>query len=198
MTSGEERLLLLEEVEALLASNAFVVDACRHVVRDARKTVSLARRPVLFALARALGEAWPGDVPTDTLVASAFGSRRADESHRARLRVEVGRLRAVLRALADVSARKRPARRPADRIIRRPDPAGRRSRRGQTFGRWAVSLSDAVGTARATHSEWRNGLLARHVLRSETRGNENLGPSRKSRLKRARLHRTDRHARRFG
>ena len=198
MTSGEERLLLLEEVEALLASNAFVVDACRHVVRDARKTVSLARRPVLFALARALGEAWPGDVPRDTLVARAFGSRRADESHRARLRVEVGRLRAVLRALADVSATKRPARRPADRIIRRPDPAGRRSRRGQTFGRWAVSLSGAVGTARATHSEWRNGLLARHVLRSETRGNENLGPSRKSRLKRARLHRTDRHARRFG
>jgi len=107
MTSGEERLLLLEEVEALLASNAFVVDACRHVVRDSRKTVSLARRPVLFALARALGEAWPGDVPRDTLVARAFGSRRADESHRARLRVEVGRLRAVLRTLADVSATKR-------------------------------------------------------------------------------------------
>src|SRR2546427_1324642 len=198
IASGEERLLLLEEVEALLASNAFVVDACRHVVRGARPVVSLATRPVLFALARALGEAWPGDVPRDTLGARAFGSRRADESHRARLRVEVGRLRAVLRALADVSARKRPARRPADRIIRRPDPAGRRSRRGQTFGRWAVSLSGAVGTARATHSEWRNGLLARHVLRSETRGNENLGPSRKSRLKRARLHRTDRHARRFG
>src|SRR6059036_1231318 len=113
---GEERLLLLEEVEALLASRALVVDACRRVVRDARAVVSLARRPVLFALARALGEAWPGDVPTDTLVASAFGSRRADESHRARLRVEVGRLRAVLRTLADVSARKRPARRPS-----RPD-----------------------------------------------------------------------------
>src|SRR5437660_11025433 len=107
MTSGEERLLLLEEVEALLASNAFVVDACRHVVRDARKTVSLARRPVLFALARALGEAWPGDVPRDTLVARAFGAKLADESHRARLRVEVGRLRSVLRTLAGVSATKR-------------------------------------------------------------------------------------------
>ena len=56
---GEERLLLLEEVEALQASKALVVDACRHVVRDARTVVSLARRPVLFALARALGEAWP-------------------------------------------------------------------------------------------------------------------------------------------
>src|SRR5213594_64200 len=107
MTSGEERLLLLEEVEALLASNAFVVDACRHVVRQARKVVSLATRPVLFALARALGEAWPGDVPRDMLVARAFGAKHADESHRARLRVEVGRLRAVLRALADVSATKR-------------------------------------------------------------------------------------------
>src|SRR2546426_910249 len=107
IASGEERPLLLEEVEGLLASKAFVVDACRHVVRDSRTVVSLARRPVLFALARALGEAWPGDVPRDTLVARAFGSRRADESHRARLRVEVGRLRAVLRTLADVSATKR-------------------------------------------------------------------------------------------
>jgi hypothetical protein len=107
IASGEERLLLLEEVEALLASKAFVVDACRHVVRDARTVVSLARRPVLFALARALGEAWPGDVPRDTLVARAFGAKRADESHRARLRVEVGRLRTVLRTLADVGATKR-------------------------------------------------------------------------------------------
>jgi hypothetical protein len=107
IASGEERLLLLEEVEALLASKALVVDACRHVVRDERKVVSLARRPVLFALARALGEAWPGDVPRDTLVARAFGSKLVDESHRARLRVEAGRLRRVLRTLAGVSATKR-------------------------------------------------------------------------------------------
>ena len=104
---GGERFLLLEEVEALLASKALVVDACRHVVRDARKVISLARRPVLFALARALGEAWPADVPRSTLVARAFRSKHADESHRARLRVEVGRLRAMLRTLADVSATKR-------------------------------------------------------------------------------------------
>jgi len=104
---GEERLLLLEDVEELLASNAFVVDACRHVVRDARTVVPLARRPVLFAIARALAEAWPGDVTRDVLLARAFGARLADESHRARLRVEVGRLRRVLRTLADVSATKR-------------------------------------------------------------------------------------------
>jgi hypothetical protein len=107
IASGEERLLRLEEVEALLATTALVVDACRHVVRAGGTVVSLTRRPVLFALARALGEAWPGDVPRDTLVARAFGSTLADESHRARLRVEVGRLRTVLRTLADVSATKR-------------------------------------------------------------------------------------------
>ena len=104
---GAERPLLLEEVEALLASKALVVDACRHVVRDAGTVVSLATRPVLFALARALGEAWPADVPRGTLVARAFRGKDADESHRARLRVEIGRLRAELRTLADVSATKR-------------------------------------------------------------------------------------------
>jgi hypothetical protein len=107
IASGNERLLLLEEVEALQASKALVVDACRHVVRDGRTVVSLATRPVLFALARALGEAWPGDVPRDMLVARTFGAKRTDESHRARLRVEVGRLRAVLLTLAAVSATKR-------------------------------------------------------------------------------------------
>lgn len=107
IAGGEERLLLLEDVEALLASKAFVVDACRNVVRGGDTVVSLARRPVLFTLARTLGEAWPGDVPRETLVARAFGARRADESHRARLRVEVGRLRRVLRGLADVSATRR-------------------------------------------------------------------------------------------
>jgi len=101
---GEERPLLLEEVETLLASKALVVDACRHVVRNAGTVISLATRPVLFALARALSEAWPADVPRATLLARAFGARHADESHRARLRVEIGRLRAKLRAVANVSA----------------------------------------------------------------------------------------------
>jgi DNA-binding transcriptional ArsR family regulator len=104
---GEERLLLLEDVEALLASKALVVDACRHVVRDAHTVISLATRPVLFALARSLSEAWPGDVPRDLLLARAFGARFTDESHRARLRVEIGRLRRMLRRLAGISATKR-------------------------------------------------------------------------------------------
>lgn len=107
LTQGEERFLLLDEVETLLASKALIVDACRHAVRDSRTVVSLAKRPVLFALARALGEAWPNDVSRDILVSRAFGLKFADESLRARLRVEVGRLRSMLRTLAGVSATKR-------------------------------------------------------------------------------------------
>jgi hypothetical protein len=101
---GEERPLLLKDVESLLASRALVVDACRNVVRDTRSVVSLTTRPVLFALARVLAEAWPADVPRDRLLARAFGARFVDESHRMRLRVEIGRLRNLLRPMADVKA----------------------------------------------------------------------------------------------
>ena len=104
ISRGDERMLRLDEVEALFASKALVVDACRYVVRDAHTAIPLARRPVLFALARALGEAWPHDVPRDALIAKAFRGRRADESYRSRLRVEIGRLRKELRPLADLTA----------------------------------------------------------------------------------------------
>ena len=106
IAQGGERSLLLHEVEALLESKALVVDACRHVVRQRGTVVSLARRPVLFALVRALGEAWPADVSRSTLIAQAFRARHVDESHRARLRVEIGRLRSALRSLAGISATK--------------------------------------------------------------------------------------------
>ena len=101
---GTQRDLRLEEVEALLSSGTLVVDACRFSVRQAGTAIELARRPVLFTLARLLAEAWPADVPRETLVARAFRAKRADETYRARLRVEVGRLRQVLRTLADVVA----------------------------------------------------------------------------------------------
>ena len=103
----EARPLRLADVEALLSSKTLVVDACRYVVRDADKVVSLAWRPVLFAIVSALAGAWPQDVSRDTLVMRAFRGKRADESHRARLRVEVGRLRVALRTLAGVTATKR-------------------------------------------------------------------------------------------
>jgi tetratricopeptide (TPR) repeat protein len=106
ISNGAERTLLLEDVEALQSSQALVVDACRYVVGAAGKAVSLRSRPVLFELARALGEAWPGDVPRDVLLRRAFGAKLVDESHRARLRVEIGRLRRMLRTLATVSATK--------------------------------------------------------------------------------------------
>jgi tetratricopeptide (TPR) repeat protein len=101
---GQERVLRLADVEALVASQALIVDACRCGVRNASKVVALARRPVLFAILSALAEAWPQDVSREVLVMRAFRARRADESYRARLRVEVGRLRRALRALATVTA----------------------------------------------------------------------------------------------
>jgi tetratricopeptide (TPR) repeat protein len=104
VAQGAEQLLLLEQVEAALEPGTLVVDACRHVVRGAGTVVSLARRPVLFALARALGEAWPADLSREALVKRAFRARRADESYRVRLRVQMGRLRVALRPLASVSA----------------------------------------------------------------------------------------------
>lgn len=107
IVSGKERLLLLEDVERLLVSETLAVDACRNIVRHAGTVVSLQRRPVLFALARALAEAWPGDVSRDLLLARAFGARFVDESHRARLRVEIGRLRRMLHPLAAITATER-------------------------------------------------------------------------------------------
>jgi len=107
IADGAERPLLLAEVEDLQASQTLIVDACRNAVRDRNSAVSLATRPVLFALLRALAGAWPKDAPRDVLIASAFGSRFTDESHRARLRVEIGRLRAALRPLARINATER-------------------------------------------------------------------------------------------
>lgn len=107
IADGAERPLLLAEVEDLQASETLIVDACRNAVRDCNSAVSLATRPVLFALLRALAGAWPKDAPRDVLIASAFGSRFTDESHRARLRVEIGRLRAALRPLARINATER-------------------------------------------------------------------------------------------
>jgi hypothetical protein len=102
----EERVLRLDEVESLLASKALVVDACRREVCHAGRVILLETRPVLFALARALAEAWPGDVPRAELLARAFRAKHADESHRARLRVEIGRLRKALVAVAGIDATK--------------------------------------------------------------------------------------------
>ncbi len=102
--AGHEQPLRLDEVEALLASGALVVDACRRGLRAGVTWRPLTRRPLLFALARALAEAWPGDVDRNALIAHAFRTRHPDETHRARLRVEIGRLRKLVAPLADIDA----------------------------------------------------------------------------------------------
>ena len=99
-----EQSLGLADVAALLGSGALVVDACRRAIGVDDAWRPLARRPVLFALARALAQAWPGDVDRETLIAGAFRIRQPDETHRARLRVEIGRLRALVKEMAQVEA----------------------------------------------------------------------------------------------
>jgi len=178
IAKGQERPLLLEDVEALLASKALVVDACRHAVRDADKMVSLARRPVLFALARALGEAWPDDVPRDTLVARAFGLRRADDSLRARLRVEVGRLRSLLQTLAAVSATTRgfvlaPRRAREVIVLARPIEEEHASvlaflTDGESWSSSALAL--ALGTSQRTVQRALDSLAAAGKVQSFGRG----------------------------
>jgi hypothetical protein len=183
---GEERPLRLEEVEALQASQALVVDACRHVVRQGGTTgstpngvvVSLAGRPVLFALARALAEAWPADAARTTLLARAFGARHADESHRARLRVEIGRLRAKLRPVARVSATARgfalaPRRAPEVVVLARPveEPHGDVLAFLTDGEAWSSSaLALALGASQRTVQRALDSLAATGKVQSLGRG----------------------------
>ncbi len=104
LAAGSEQTLRLAEVATLLDSGSLVIDACRRGLRVDTKWLSLARRPVLFALARSLGEAWPGDVDREMLIERAFATRRPNETHRARLRVEIGRLRALASSMARIEA----------------------------------------------------------------------------------------------
>jgi DNA-binding transcriptional ArsR family regulator len=178
LANGGERVLLLEEVEALLASNALVVDGCRHVIRRARQVVSLATRPVLFSLARGLGEAWPGDVPRDALVARAFGAKLADESYRARLRVEVARLRTMLRTLADVRATPRgfalAPRRAREVVVLAPPVEGEHARvlaflaDGESWSSSALAL--ALATSQRTVQRALDALEAAGKVQSFGRG----------------------------
>ncbi|WP_409317963.1 helix-turn-helix domain-containing protein [Pseudomonas sp. KCJK9016] len=105
--AGDVKTVTLTQVEALFASATMVVDACRYSVRGAGMTVALATRPVLFNLLQLLAEVWPGDVPRETLIARAFRLKLDDESHRVRLRVEIGRLRSALKPLAGITATSR-------------------------------------------------------------------------------------------
>jgi hypothetical protein len=175
---GKERHLLLEEVEAVLASGALVVDACRRVVRHANKMRSFARRPVLFELARAMAEAWPDDAPREALIARAFGARHVDESHRARLRVEIARLRAMLRTVAGVNATARgfaiAPRRARRVVVLAPPVEGRHSAvlallaDGEAWSSSAVAL--ALGTSQRTTQRALDSLAETGQVQSYGRG----------------------------
>ena len=104
LVEGREHALRLDEAAALMTSGVLVVDACRRGLRLGSRWLPLVRRPVLFALARALAAAWPDGVDRQALIAGAFRIRRSDETHRARLRVEIGRLRALVKGLAGIEA----------------------------------------------------------------------------------------------
>jgi DNA-binding transcriptional ArsR family regulator len=171
---GKDRTLLLTDVEELLASNALIVDACRRVVREGDTAISLARRPVLFALARALGESWPGDVPRDVLLARAFGARFADDSHRARLRVEIGRLRRAVRMVAGINATATgfalAPHRAREVVVLAPPVDGERAAvlallsDGETWSSSALAL--ALGTSQRTVQRDLDSLAAAGKVRS--------------------------------
>ncbi len=178
ISAGEERVLRLSDVETVLSSSALVIDGCRHVVRRGRTVVSLATRPVLFALARTLGEASPESVDRETLVARAFGSRFVDESHRARLRVEVGRLRSALKPVAEVRATKTgfvlTARRAAVVVVLAPpvDDAHAAVLAFLTDGEaWSSSaLALALGTSQRSVQRALDGLAGAGKVQSFGRG----------------------------
>ncbi|MEW6306641.1 MAG: helix-turn-helix domain-containing protein [Verrucomicrobiota bacterium] len=176
--AGTVRLVRLDEVEALFASGDLIIDACRRVVRGPARSVLLAGRPVLFALVRALAEAWPADVPRDNLIARAFEARTVNESHRIRLRVELSRLRAALRRLARIEATPRgfalaPIKAPAVVVLAPPvdGPAGSILALLEGGEPWSTSaLACALGSSQRTVQRALRQLEEAAAVRSVGRG----------------------------
>jgi hypothetical protein len=156
--AGVVRLVRLDEVEALFGSGDLIVDGCRRAVRDPVHTVLLAGRPVLFDLIVALAEAWPVEAPRDQLIERVFKARAVNESHRARLRVELSRLRSTLRQLARIEATARgfmlaPVRTPAVVVLAPPidGPAGSIMALLEGGESWSTSaLAHALGSSQRT------------------------------------------------
>jgi hypothetical protein len=176
--AGAVRLVRLDEVEALFASGDLIVDACRRVVRGPARAVALAGRPVLFALVVALAEAWPADVPRDRLVERVFQARSGNESHRARLRVELSRLRAALRPLARIEATRRgfalaPIKAPAVGVLAPPSdgPAGSILALLEGGESWSTSaLARALDSSQRTVQRALRQLEATAAVRAVGRG----------------------------
>jgi hypothetical protein len=112
------------------------------------------------------------------LLARAFGAKFADESHRARLRVEVGRLRAALRALAGVNATKRgfalAPRRARDVVVLAPPVDGEHGAvlaflaDGESWSSSALAL--ALGASQRTVQRALDSLAAAGKVQSVGRG----------------------------
>ncbi len=178
ISAGVVRPVRLDEVEALFASGDLVVDACRRAVRSPTRSVPLAGRPILFALALALAEAWPADVPRDHLVERVFGARTVNESHRARLRVDLGRLRAALRLLARIEATRRgfaltPVDAPAVVVLAPPidGPAGAVLALLEGGESWSTSaLARALGSSQRTVQRALRQLEEATAVRAVGRG----------------------------
>ncbi|PTY06440.1 helix-turn-helix domain-containing protein [Opitutaceae bacterium EW11] len=155
---GVVQPLRLDEAESLFASGDLVIDACRREVRRPGFEVRLAGRPVLFGLVRQLAEAWPADVPRDRLITETFGARSVHPSHRVRLRVEIGRLRVVLRRGARIESTPRgfrllPLRAPNVAVVAPPNegPAGAILALLEDGECWSTSaLSRALGSSQRT------------------------------------------------
>jgi len=155
---GAERLVTLQDVAKLAASPDVLVDTCRREVREGKVAVPLLGRPVLLALARALGEAWPHDAHREALIQAAFGGLRPTESIRARLRVEIGRLRRALAPIAEVNATARgfalaPRSGRAVRVLHPPTGGDAGALRALLSGGepWSTgALAEALGTSART------------------------------------------------
>ncbi|HVW30158.1 MAG TPA: helix-turn-helix domain-containing protein [Polyangiaceae bacterium] len=166
-TANGERPVALADVEELIRSRALTVDGCRREVRSARTVVSLASRPVLFALARALAEAAPAAANRESLIRAAFGGKTASESLRARLRVELGRLRRMLADLAEVRATNEGFRIAARdggpvRVLLPPEPGDASALLGLLRGSesWSTSaLAEAMGQSQRTVQRALGALL---------------------------------------
>lgn len=102
---GQDQEVSLFEIERAAAGEQLLVDTCSSALVAGRARLSFAARPILFALLTALARSWPAVCARDALMREALGARKPNDSHRARLRVELGRLRKALEGIAEPRAR---------------------------------------------------------------------------------------------
>jgi tetratricopeptide (TPR) repeat protein len=103
-TNSQERTLTRAELCTRSDRNELLIDAARKRIQSGDAAVELRSRPVLFALLLTLAERFPAGAARGELITNAFGMKRGSDSLRARLRVELARLRRLLRPFASIEA----------------------------------------------------------------------------------------------